>query len=274
VKKIALTLLFVTAAAGGARATAWLNGTAASLWTSQPLSMDGGQEQWSKSDTASETSVAFRVMNDASDLYLLITPMGRDGKGLLSGGYRQDAALWFLSPDQKTRSWGLRVPYSRLDQLTSGTTQAQTVEPECVAMQDTEVSTAPMPGGVSFHLEFDERKPMIEIRLALKSLPAPDVKTVLLEFTTTAVPPVIAAQIRNEKIAPGAPGGGRRGGRRRRGGGQGSPQGATQASSSVETQAGAPGEVPDEVPGTPLEAPTVPDMLDLQLAVKLASGPQ
>jgi hypothetical protein len=205
-------------------------------------------------------------MNDASDLYVLITPRGRHGRGLLSGSYRQDVALWFLSPDQKSRVWGLFVPYSRLDQLASGTAPADAVAPVYLTAQDAQVSTAPMPAGVSFHLELDERKPMIELRIALKNIPSLDDRAVPLDFTTTPVSPVIAAQIRNEKpAAAAAPEGGRR---RRRAGGAGFPPGQD------DPAAGAPGETPDEVPGTPPEAPTVPDTLDLTLSVLLASGPQ
>jgi hypothetical protein len=141
----------------------------------------------------------------------------------------------------------------------------QPLEPEYVAMQDTQVSTAPLPASVSFHLELDERKPMIEVRIALKSLPSQDGHTVPLDFTTTAVSPAIAAQIKNEKLAAAAAPAGAR--HRRRGGGQGIPQ-------QEDAAAGAPGEIPDEVPGALPEAPTVPDTLDLALSVLLAAGPQ
>src|ERR1039458_5921267 len=148
-RKLILTVLLTSAAASGARAVLSSHDKVTSLWAVQPLSMDGGQEQWSKGDETMEMSVAFRATNDSSDLYLLITPRGRDGRGLLSGSYRQDVTLWFLGPDQKARAWGLLVPYSRLDQLAPGTTQAQTIEPEYLTMQDTQVSTAPLPGAVS-----------------------------------------------------------------------------------------------------------------------------
>ncbi|HEX4047613.1 MAG TPA: hypothetical protein VH309_07255, partial [Elusimicrobiota bacterium] len=114
-RKLILALLLTSAAASGARAMMWWRDKISSSWAEKPVSMDGGEEQWSASSETDETSVIFRAMNDSSNLYLLVTPDGQDGKGLLTGGYRQDAALWFLGPDKKTRVWGVGIPYSRLD---------------------------------------------------------------------------------------------------------------------------------------------------------------
>jgi hypothetical protein len=242
-----LAAVFMTASASGARATLWWRDKIASLWAPQPLSMDGGEEPWARSAETDEMSVIFRAMNDSSDLYLLITPDGSDGKGLITGKYRQDAALWFLAPDKKTRAWGLRVPYSRFDQITPGTTQAPGAEPEFLTMQGAQVSTSPLPG---FHLERDGRRPLIEIRIALKNFPLANDKVIPLDFATSAVPPAEVERIMNEKpkAHSASSGGGRHGGGRHGG-----------------RQSGA--------PGAAAPTATVPDPLDIKLSVKLARPP-
>lgn len=259
-----LALLLVTATAAGAWAKAGWRDKIASLWAEQPISMDGGEEQWQRNDKAEETSVAFRASNDATDLYLMITPIGREGKGLLSGGYRQDVVVWSIGPDQQARAWGVRVPYSRYDQLTPGTTEAVTIVPEYVTVQDTVISTAPMPAGITVHIPADVRRSMLEMRVSLKLLPPPQDGQVPLDLTSTAVSLLMADQIRNEKIEEpsGAPGGARHHGGRR-GGEQSS---ATQ----LEPVGNGPGAAPEEAPAGP---PTVPVPLDLEMSVKLASAP-
>jgi hypothetical protein len=245
-----LAAVFIMAVSSGARATLWWRDKIASLWTPRPLSMDGGEEPWARSTETDEASVIFRAMNDSSDLYLLITPDGSDGKGLITGKYRQDAALWFLAPDMKTRAWGLHVPYSRLDQLAPGMTPAPGAEPEFLTMQGAQVSTSPLPGDIAFHLERDGRRPLIEIRIALKNFPSANGKAIPLDFATSAVPPAAAEKIMNEKpkAHSASSGGGRHGGGRHSG-----------------HQSGA--------PGAAAQTPTVPDPLDIKLSVKLASPP-
>jgi hypothetical protein len=242
-KKLILTALLVTILANGARATLWWRDKITSLWAAQPLSLDGGEAQWSKSDETDETSVIFHAMNDSSNLYLLLTPDGADGKGLLTGRYRQDSTLWFLGPDKKSRAWGLNIPYSRLDQLAPGAT----IQPEYLTMQGAQISTAPLPDDISFHLDRDSRTPIVAIRIALKNFSSADGKAVPMNFTTSAVPPAAAAQIENEKPkASGSSGGGHHGGGGRHGGG-------------APTSAG--------------EAPTIPDPLELELSIKPAAAP-
>src|SRR5260370_3861976 len=53
-------------------------------------------------------------MTDGSDLYLKLTASTREGRAQLTGFARQDVTLWFFKADGKTRSWGLRMPYSRM----------------------------------------------------------------------------------------------------------------------------------------------------------------
>jgi hypothetical protein len=260
-KKPLLAIILMIAAAGAWAKAGWRD-KIASLWAEQPVSMDGGEEQWQRNDKAEESSVSFRAMNDASDLYLFISPIGREGKGLLSGGYRQDVTVWFIGPDQQTRVWGLRVPYSRYDQLTPGTTEAVTIQPEYVTMQDTAISTAPMPSGITVFLPTDVRRPLLEVRVALKLLPPPQDNQVPLDLTTTAVSLLMAEQIRNEKIeeAGGPHEEGRRRGRRHE-----NEQSGTQLE-----PVGSPSSAAPEAPPSP---PTVPVPLDLEMSVKLASSP-
>ena len=254
-KKLILAVLLVMVAASGAHAMLWWRDKIASLWATQSLSMDGGAAQWAPSDETDETSVIFHAMNDSSDFYLLITPDGKDGKGLLTGNYRQDSALWFLGADKKTRVWGLNIPYSRLGQLAPGAP----VQPEYLTMQGTQVSTAPLPADIAFHLDRDSRSPMIAIRIALKEFTPANGNPIPLDYTTSAVPPDIAKQIMSEKPKTHASssGGGKHGGGRHGGGGGGGSQGG---------QSGG-------APRASAEAPTVPDPLDLELSVKLASAP-
>jgi len=263
-RKQVFAVFLVAAAAMGAWAKAGWRDKITSLWAEQPISMDGGEEQWQRNDKAEEPSVAFRASNDATDLYLMVTPMGREGKGLLSGEYRQDVAVWFIGPDQSARVWGIRVPYSHYDQLTPGTTEVVTIVPEYVTMQDTVISTAPMPAGITVHIPSDVRRPLLEIRVTLKALPPPQDNQVALDLTSTAVSLLMADQIRNEKIEEpsGAPGAVRRHGGRH-GGEQSS---ATQ----LEPVGNGSGAAPEEAPAGP---PTVPVPLDLEMAVKLASAP-
>jgi uncharacterized membrane protein YgcG len=260
-KKLILTVLLIAAVASGARAMLWWRDKIASLWAAQPLSLDGGEAQWSKSDETDETSVIFRATNDSSDAYLLIAPDGKDGKGLLTGNYRQDSTLWFLGPDKKTRAWGLNIPYSRLDQLAPGTP----VQPEYLTMQGTQVSTAPVPADISLRLDRDSRNPSIAIRIALKDFPSTSEKPIPLDFTTTPVPPDIAKQITSEKPKThpaGSGGGGHHGGGRHGGGGaQGGQQGGAPNAST-------------DTPSSSADAPTVPDPLSLELSLKLAPAPR
>jgi uncharacterized membrane protein YgcG len=257
-KKIVLTALLVAVAASGARAMLWWRDKIASLWATLPLSMDGGAAQWAPSDETDETSVIFHAMNDTSDLYLLITPDGKDGKGLLTGNYRQDSTLWFLGADKKTRAWGLNIPYSRLGQLAPGAP----VQPEYLTMQGTQVSTVPAPADISFHLDRDGRNPMIAIRIPLKNFTSMNGKPIPLNFTTTPVPPDVAKQITSEKpkTHSGSSGGGHHSGGRHGGGSGGGGQGGSQGSQ------------PGGSPSASAETPTVPDPLNLELSVKLASA--
>ncbi|HEX4047802.1 MAG TPA: hypothetical protein VH309_08210, partial [Elusimicrobiota bacterium] len=105
---------------------------------------------------------------------------------------------------------------------------------------------------------------MIELRIALKSLPAADGKPLPLDFTTTPVPPAVAQQIQNQRPAARAPsssGGGRhRGGRHRGGGMNGGGQGGMAQSGQS-----------NAAPAAAQDAPTVPDPLDLELSVKLSA---
>jgi hypothetical protein len=125
-----------------------------------------------------------QAMNDAANVWLKATSSTREGRAQLIGLAKQDVALWFYAPDGKTRSWGLRVPFSRMappdeDELRYGPVvddRSSGVRPEMLLVQGvagssaTAVSTAPFSSDMEFRLGFSGHRPVWELRIPLSRL--------------------------------------------------------------------------------------------------------
>ncbi len=150
-------LLWLMLGAADCRAIWWVRDKVSSSWTDQPPAPGGDPARWGKAAEQYAPGLILRALNDSTTVYLRVDADGRDGRALLSGAYRQDVTFWFFGPDQKSRAWGLRMPFSRLGpsevsppdefRRAGDSPPGPKLEPELVLPQGVAVSTAALPGG-------------------------------------------------------------------------------------------------------------------------------
>jgi len=145
--------------------------------------VDGDDREWPDRGAFEDEGLSLQAMNDGSDVYLKVTSSTKEGRAQLTGAARQDATFWFYAGDGKTRSWGLRIPFSRMpppqdDDLRDGPVFGGTggLQPELLEVASvpsstgTVVSTAAWPTDVEFRLGYAGHRPVWELRMPLKRL--------------------------------------------------------------------------------------------------------
>jgi hypothetical protein len=238
-------------------AFAWRDGIS-SLWPDKPIQIDGRATEWSEFPVVEVGGLSFRARNDSSNLYLLVRGANDDGRILLSGNYRQNVALWFLKPDDKTKAWGITLDFGRAHApepvMENGVARVPEiislsdmgVVPEMVVPQGLEVSTAAFPSGFDFQADLSSergRQPIYEICIPLTMLEHKG-RSIAFDVVSSDIPPGVKTELQSAKPAEstagqnksggtssgGAPsGGGHGGGRRGRGMGGGGGGGAKSA---------------------------------------------
>ena len=167
-------LALAAALLGAAPALAGLFGRSklVSRWTAVRLAVNGDDSEWADSSAFEEDGLTFMAMNDAQDLYLLVTAHTRDSRDQLSGESHQDLTLWFVGPDGKTRDWGMRIPYSHRAPLTNALRDPAGLdpEPEFVHYDGASISSDTLPGEIVDRLSSEGRRPIWEIKVPLKRL--------------------------------------------------------------------------------------------------------
>ncbi|HXS99872.1 MAG TPA: hypothetical protein VN915_04310 [Elusimicrobiota bacterium] len=141
-----------------------------SRWTAAKLSVNGDDADWADSSAFEEDGLAVMAMNDASDLYLIVTAHTRDARDQLGGESRQDLTLWFVKEDGKTRDWGARIPYGHRAPLTSSLRDPAGIdpEPELVHYDGAQISSGTLPGDIVDRLAEQGRRPIWELKVPLK----------------------------------------------------------------------------------------------------------
>ena len=222
------------------------------LWPDKPVQIDGRAVEWSETPVLEESGLAFRAMNDVSNLYLLIRGANSDGRVILSGRYRQNVTLWFLKPDHKTKAWGINLDFGLAHPSETPTLAAFGIAPERVLPQGLEVSTAALPSDLEFAADLSSRngrQPIYEIRIPLAMLEHSG-SSIYMDFATSEIGPDVKAELQNgkgeqssgeanhqggsERSSGSGGSGGAGGGRHKRGGMGGSQGGAGASSRSID----------------------------------------
>jgi hypothetical protein len=187
---LASCLMAFLAAPRAARAGFFGRSRLASLWAAAPVPVNGDDEDWSDKSSFEEDGFAVFAMNDAKDLYLLVTGHTRESRDQLSGESHQDLSLWFVAADGKTRRWGARIPFSHRSPLTSALRDRAGLdpEPEQLQYQGAEVSTSTLPGDVVDRLAAAGRRPIWELKIPLKRLEPSAEGAVAVDFVVSAPP--------------------------------------------------------------------------------------
>ena len=188
--RCAVLLLAPLLAAAPARAGFFGRDKVVALWTAKPLKVDADDSDWADSSAFEEDGFSVFAMNDAHDLYLLITGHTRESRDQLSGESHQDVSLWFVAADGKTRRWGARIPFSHRAPLTGALRDPAGLdpEPEQVSYQGTAVSSGALPGDVVDRLAAVGRRPVWEIKIPLKRLEPNPAGAVAVDFILNAPP--------------------------------------------------------------------------------------
>jgi len=223
-KQVAVAGIFALLALAlvpAARAGFWGRDHLNSRWPADPVKIDGDDEEWPAGIGFEDNGVEVAALNDGKTLYLKVTSSTREGRAQLIGLARQDVSFWFFAADGKTRSWGLRVPFSRMtppdeDELRYGPVVSDPnsgLKPELLKVHEvagssaTVVSTAAWPSDMEFRIGFSGRRPVWELSLPLTRL-TPDVKRGYpLDFVVAGKAAKLTAAKR-----PAPSGGGKRGG--------------------------------------------------------------
>jgi hypothetical protein len=189
-RRTALFAACLLAATAPARAGLFGRSRLAALWAAAPVPVNGDDSDWSDKSSFEEDGFAVFAMNDAKDLYLLITGHTRESRDQLSGESHQDLSLWFVAADGKTRRWGARIPFSHRSPLTSALRDPAGLdpEPEQLQYQGAEVSTSTLPGDVVDRLAAAGRRPVWEIKIPLKRLEPNAEGAVAVDFVVSAPP--------------------------------------------------------------------------------------
>lgn len=201
-----LVLFFVAFGAAPSRAFLWWRDKVPANWTDAPAPMDGADSKWSALEEYDGPGLEMRAMNDDSNLYLSVSSDRRDGRALLSGAFRQDITLWIVDRDGKTRAWGIRMPFSRLDQSDSAiftdpkaiddVPNVPILDPEKVAVDS---STSTLPEGVRFQPGLSGKNPSYTFLIPLRLIGENGRKSIAFDFTASTMDPEIRKRI---KYAP------------------------------------------------------------------------
>lgn len=250
----------------------WWRDGVKSAWTSQSASADIDPARWSQAETTYETDLDFQAKNDGQNLYLFVSADGEDGKALLLGSFRQDLTLWLFKPDGKTRDWGVRAGFSGLDLPAPGSWKpapGQDLSPatpdlSVVQFHGAALSTAPLFGDVFVQSALSGKEPVLTVTIPLSHLAISDGK-VLADFTSSPVSDQVKAVV-SDWDAHAKP--------RARSGGNGGPFGDDGSSPSAGggRRGGRHGGGGGRQPDTSAPQTSLPDALDLRLAVRLASS--
>ncbi|NNN06791.1 MAG: hypothetical protein HKL90_12905 [Elusimicrobia bacterium] len=213
---VLLALAFVPAA----RAGFWGRDALDSAWTATPVKVDGDDGEWPQVGAFEDGGLGVQALNDKTKLYLKATSSTREGRAQLLGLTKQDVTFWFYQADGKTRSWGLRVPFSRLtppdeDELRYGPVVSDPnsgLQPEFLRLETvagssaTVVSSSTWPSDMEFRMGFTGRRPVWEMSLPLSRL-TPDAKGAYpLDFLITGKARKLAPRkLPPGKTKPGAP---------------------------------------------------------------------
>ena len=227
-----LFLLFVLATT--ARAGLFGRSKVGSRWAAKPLAVNGDDSSWDDSSAFEEDGLSVFAMNDASDLYLLITAHTREARDQLSGESHQDLSLWFVAADGKTRRWGARIPFSHRAPLGSSLRDPAGLDPdpEGVRYQGTAISSDSLPDDVVDRLTAVGRRPIWELKIPMKRLEVDSDGAVAVDFVVNAPPGGAKRKtIAHEPARPESPTDGgedasqaRSRGRGKRGGGESHPE--------------------------------------------------
>jgi hypothetical protein len=220
---LAVLLLAPALSAVPARAGLFGRSKVDSLWTPKPMRVDADDSDWTDSSAYEEDGLAVLAMNDASDLYLLVTAHTRESRDQLSGESHQDVSLWFIAADGKTRRWGARIPFSHRASVTNALRDPAGLdpEPEYLQYQGAEISTATLPGDVLDRLSSAGRRPIWEIKIPLKRLELNPDGAAAVDFVVSAPPGGAKRRVVPQTVVPTDPSaeGGRRARARREEGG-------------------------------------------------------
>jgi hypothetical protein len=269
-------------------------------WTEKPVSIEGVDLEWGQMEALESSGLSFRARNDSANLYLMVAAANREARRVLTGACGQDVTLWFLGPNGKSRSWGLRLAFNRREgpagEADPGRPAAaaeqgipdglpprpdqepgrgfpsfkgvRDVEPEMVLAAGVEVST-PLPSDIGFHAALSGRDPSYTMRIPLSRLDPVKGKSISMDFLTSEISAELKSQFeaRAAGSSRGSGGGPSQGGGPMGGGGMGrGPMGGGMGRSG-RGGAGGPG-------GTPrAQVEELPEPLNLRLSIQLARNP-
>ena len=251
------------------------------LWPEKPVVIDGRATEWSDMPVVETAGIAFRAMNDASNLYVLIRGANSDGRVVLSGRYRQNVTLWFLKPDHKSKSWGINLDFGRAHSPERGEDRGQEhiaetptlatfgVMPEKVLAEGLEVSTATLPSEMEFASDLSTqngRQPVYEIRIPLQLVERSG-KSIYVDFVTSEISPDVKSEL---QAGRGNPSGGEGSEGGHQGGAGGSPSGGSGGSGGGRHKRGGAG----GSQGGAGKSVTLPKPLAIHLTIALTKEPR
>ena len=190
-RRRAAVLLLALACAAPARALLWWRDAVSAEWTNNPSQAWEAGAVWADTLGQEEPGLIFRALNDGANLYLSATADNREVRALLSGSFRQDITIWFFTPDRKKRSWGIRVPFSRLESSTAeladalrneGSENKPMPEPELLPGEG---GIPPDPREIGFRADFTGREPVYIIRVPVARVREANGKTVPIDFLSS-----------------------------------------------------------------------------------------
>jgi hypothetical protein len=115
---VCAALSLVLLGTGNCHAFWWWRDSMTSRWAEAPIRVTVPDMEWEQTEALEDSGFNFRARNDSVNLYLMISAMDRDSRSVMKGTYRQDVVLWSLGPKDRSRNWGLRLAFSRLERPT------------------------------------------------------------------------------------------------------------------------------------------------------------
>jgi hypothetical protein len=201
----------------------WWGATAASVWVSTPMALDGNDKKWRPADGDEDSGIAYAFANDGRDLYLMLSPHTRSARDQLAGTYVQDFTVWVDTAGGKAKRTGVRLsaPAGRYDR---GPREVLPVGVDTASVCAADKDDLP---DVRFTAVTEERY-MLEARIPLRLFGAQVPESMNIGLETSEAKAEAPRQARpsggwsggNPRGGPGedggagAFGGGRRGGRR------------------------------------------------------------
>lgn len=184
------TMLALAAALWALPASAGLFGRdkVVSLWAAKPLAVNADDTDWKDSSAFESEGLSVQAMNDGTDLWLMVTARTRDARDLLVGESRQDVALWFLTPDGKSRLWGARLPFTHREALTTALRDPAGTDPqpELATWRGAAISTEAWPAELADRLSSTGRRPVWELKVPLSRLSPSAERAVALDLAVSA----------------------------------------------------------------------------------------